>query len=259
MFPAFSQWLSAEGFAAFLVFSRLGSAMSLLPGFSEMYVPTRFRLVLAALITFVVLPLVASRLPPIPHNVSQLFLLEGEEIGIGAFIGVIARTSFNALQTAGTLISMQTGLSAAVAFNPTTATEGALEAAFLAALALVVIFVTDADHLMIRAIVDSYAVFPPGAPLPIGDFADAMTRLVSSSFSLGVRIAAPFVVFGVIFFLGLGILARLMPQMQVFFVSQPAQILLGLVIFAGTLVAAVTVFLGSFQDAMSIFIGPVTP
>jgi len=66
-------------------------------------------------------------------------------------------------------------------------------------------------------------------------------------------------VFGVIFFLGLGILARLMPQMQVFFVSQPAQILLGLVIFAGTLVAAVSVFLGSFQDAMSLFLGPISP
>ena len=259
MFPTLEHWLSAQAFGAFLVFSRLGTALSLLPGFSESYVPVRFRLVLGGLLTFVVAPVVMSHLPPVPRTVPGLLLLEGQEIGIGFFIGVVARTAFNALQTAGTVISMQTGLSAAVAFNPTTATEGALTSSFLAAVALVVIFVTDMHHLMLRALVDSYSLFPPGAPVPIGDFADALTRLVSSSFSLGVRIAAPFVVFGVIFFLGLGILARLMPQMQVFFVSQPAQILLGLVIFSGTLVAAVAVFLGSFQDAMAIFIGPLSP
>ena len=255
MLLTFQQWLTTEAFGAFLVFSRLGSALSLLPGFSESYVPVRFRLVLGGLLTFVIAPVVMPHLPPTPRTVSGLMLLEGEEIGIGFFIGVVARTAFNAMETAGTIISMQSGLSAAVAFNPATAQQGALTSSFLAAVALVVIFVSDIHHLMLRALVDSYAVFPPGAPLPIGDFAHALTQLISSSFSLGVRIAAPFVVFGVIFFLGLGILARLMPQMQVFFVSQPAQILLGLVIFAGTLVAAVTVFLGSFQDAMSIFIG----
>lgn len=259
MFLTFQQWLSTEAFGVFLVFSRLGAALSLLPGFSESYVPVRFRLILAGLITFVLAPVLMPHLPPTPTTVSRLLLLEGEEIGIGLFIGVVTRTSFNALETAGTIIGMQSGLSAAVAFNPATASQGALTASFLAAVALVVIFVTDLHHLMLRAIVDSYSLFPPGAPVPIGDFADVLTRLVSSSFSLGVRIAAPFIVFGVIFFLGLGILARLMPQMQVFFVSQPAQILLGLFIFGATLVAAVSVFLGSFQDAMAIFIGPITP
>jgi len=57
-----------------------------------------------------------------------------------------------------------------------------------------------------------------------------------------------------VFFLGLGLLARLMPQMQVFFVSQPAQILLGLVLMATTLVASMLVFISSFEDALSIFI-----
>lgn len=259
MFLTFQQWLTTQSFGVFLIFSRLGSALSLMPGFSETYVPVRFRLILGGLLSFVLAPVLLPHLPRPPSNVSGLLLLEAEEIGIGLFIGVVARTAFNALETAGTIISMQSGLSAAVAFNPATATQGALTASFLAAVALVVIFVSDLHHLMLRAIVDSYTLFPPGAPVPIGDFADVLTRLISSSFSLGVRISAPFVVFGVIFFLGLGILARLMPQMQVFFVSQPAQILLGLIVFSGTLVAAVAVFLGSFQDAMAIFVGPITP
>ena len=256
MFQTLDQWLSAQAFAAFLVFTRLGTALSLMPGFSEHYVPVRFRLLLAATMTFVVLPVVQAQLPATPRSVAGLMLVLGGEIGIGLFLGFVARMTFNALQTAGTIISMQTGLSAAVAFNPTTAQEGALTASLLAAVALIVIFVSDLHHLMIRAIVDSYSLFPPGQAVPVGDFADAMTRLLSSTFSLGLRMAAPFIVFGAIFFLGLGILARLMPQMQVFFVSQPLQILLGLLIFTGTLVAGVSVFIGSFEDAMSIFIAP---
>ncbi len=256
MFLTLEQWLSAQAFAAFLVFTRLGTALSLMPGFSEHYVPVRFRLLLAAAMTFVVLPVVQSALPAIPRNVPGLLLLLGGEVGVGLFLGFVARMTFNALQTAGTIISMQTGLSAAVAFNPATASEGALMASLLAAVALVVIFVSDLHHLMLRAIVDSYTLFPPGQAIPIGDFADAMTRLLSSTFSLGLRMSAPFIVFGAIFFLGLGVLARLMPQMQVFFVSQPLQILLGLLIFAGTLIAGVTVFVGSFEDAMAIFIAP---
>jgi len=199
---------------------------------------------------------VQAQLPAISRSVPGLLVLLGGEIGIGMFLGFVSRMTFNALQTAGTIISMQTGLAAALAFNPATEQEGALTASFLAGVALVVIFVSDLHHLMLRAIVDSYSLFPPGQPIPIGDFADVLTRLFSSTFSLGLRMAAPLVVFGSIFFLGLGVLARLMPQMQVFFVSQPAQILLGLLIFAGTLVAGVSVFLGSFEDAMAIFIAP---
>ena len=256
MFQTLAQWLPAQAFAAFLVFTRLGTALSLMPGFSEHYVSVRFRFLLAATMTFVVLPVVQTQLPATPRSVAGLMLVLGGEIGIGMFLGFVARMTFNALQTAGTIISMQTGLSAAVAFNPTTAQEGALTASLLAAVALIVIFVSDLHHLMIRAIVDSYTLFPPGQAIPVGDFADAMTRLLSSTFSLGLRMAAPFIVFGAIFFLGLGILARLMPQMQVFFVSQPLQILLGLLIFAGTLVAGVTVFVGTYEDAMAIFIAP---
>ncbi len=256
MFLSFEQWLTAQAFSVFIVFVRVGTALSLMPGFGETYVAMRFRLLLAGTISFVLTPALQAHLPGVPSSVPGLFILLAGEIGVGMFLGFAARMTFNTLQTAGTIISMQSGLSAAVAFNPSTAQESALTASLLGALALVTIFASDMHYLMLRAIADSYTLFPPGEAVPLGDFADALTRILTTSFSLGLRIAAPFVVFGSIFFLGLGILARLMPQMQVFFVSQPLQILLGLVIFAGTLVAGVSSFLGSFQDAMAIFIAP---
>jgi flagellar biosynthetic protein FliR len=252
----FQQWLSAEAFAVFLIFVRVGATFSLLPGFGEAYVPMRARLLLAATVSFVLVPVISPGLPATPTTVPGLFILLGVEIAVGTFLGLIARFTFTSLQTAGVIISMQTSLSAAFAFDPSTAQQGALTASLLGALALVMIFVSDLHHLMLRAVADSYTLFPPGGILPIGDFADVLARLLSSGFQLGVRIGSPFLVFGVIFFLGLGILARLMPQMQVFFVSQPAQILLGLLIFAGTMFAAMSVFMGSFEAAMSMFIAP---
>lgn len=256
---AFEQWLAAEAFAVFLVFARVGMVLTLLPGFGEVYVSSRIRLMLAGMLALLLAPLVRAALPALPATPAEFFLLLAMELGIGAFVGAAARMTFNALQTAGSIVGMQTSLSAALSFDPSTAQQGALTASFLGAVALIVLFVADLHHLMIRAIADSYTLFPPGQVFPAGDFAETMTRLVSSSFSLGLRMAAPFIIFGLIFFLGLGLLARLMPQMQVFFVSQPAQILLGLILLAGTIGAMVRVFLGSLEDAMAIFIAPPPP
>lgn len=256
MFVTFEQWLSAEAFSAILVFARVGMVFMLMPGIGEVYVSSRIRLLLAATMVLLLVPVLRPGLPPEPATPVELLLLLGMEVGIGIFIGTATRMTLNALQVAGTIVGMQTSLSAAMAFDPSTAQQGALTASFLGAVALIVIFAGDFHHLMIRAIADSYILFPPGQTWPTSDFADAMVQLVSSSFSLGVRMAAPFVVFGIVFFLGLGLLARLMPQMQVFFVSQPAQILLGLILMAATLFATVSVYIGSFEDTMSMFIPP---
>jgi flagellar biosynthetic protein FliR len=256
MFTTFEQWLAAEAFGAFLVFSRVGTAIALMPGFGEAYVSMRIRLLLALLITLVMAPMLKPLLPAIPATPVGLVVLLGQEITIGIFIGTVTRLTLNALQTAGAVIGMQTSLSAAYAFDPSTAQQGALLASFLGALAMVIIFVADFHHIMLRGVADSYTLFPPGDLMPIGDFAQVLVQLVSSSFLLGIRISAPFLVFGLVFFLGLGLLARLMPQMQVFFVSQPLQILLGLLILFGTLVATATAFFGGFEETMSILIAP---
>lgn len=254
MLQTFEQFLTSQAFGVFLVFARIGSAIALLPGFGEAYVAMRIRLLLAGALSFLIAPVV--RLPPPPGTPVELVLLLATEIGIGIFIGSLVRMTLNALQTAGAVIGMQTSLSSAYAFDPSTAQQGALTASFLGALALVVIFAADFHHLMIRALADSYVLFPAGAMWPVGDFVESMTHLVGDSFLLGLRISAPFLVFGLIFFLGMGLLARLMPQMQVFFVSQPLQILLGLIILAGILVAGMSAFLGSFEDALGVLIAP---
>jgi flagellar biosynthetic protein FliR len=248
------QLLSAQVFGLFLVFARLGSAFSLLPGFGETYVAMRFRLLLAGATSLVVGVAVGAELPTLPASPIQLFTLLGSEITIGLFLGMMTRIMLAALHTGGALIAMQSGLSSAFSFDPAAAQPGAFAGAWLATIAMLLIFVTDTHHVMLRALVDSYEVFRPGAALPIGDFAEATTRVVAESFLLAVKISAPFIVMGLVGFVALGFLQRLMPQVQIFFVATPLQIAFGLLGLALTTAAVMAVFLDGFESVLGLFI-----
>ncbi|WP_119459755.1 flagellar biosynthetic protein FliR [Rhodospirillaceae bacterium SYSU D60014] len=250
------QLLSAGVFEFLLVFARIGSAVMLLPGFGEAYVSPRIRLVLALLLSFVIMPLAAADLPPLPDALLQLFLLLAGEIVIGILLGTVTRLLLVGLLTAGMIIALQIGIANALANDPASAQQGSIIGNFLMALGVILIFATDLHHLMLRALIDSYSLFLPGVPLQLGDMAALITRIVSLSFVLSMQIAAPFILIGLIFYLGLGLLARLMPQVQVFFIAIPLQILLGMfVMMLGTSVAMLW-FLQRFEGTLTGFLAP---
>jgi flagellar biosynthesis protein FliR len=97
---------------------------------------------------------------------------------------------------------------------------------------------------------DSYAIFSPGDLMPSGDIAELASRAFTAAFKLGLQLSAPFLVFGLVFNIGLGVLARLMPQMQVYFVGVPLSILAGFLIFSLVLVAMMSTFLNYFTGVM---------
>jgi flagellar biosynthetic protein FliR len=245
-----AEFLPANVFAVMLVFMRIGGAIMLLPGFGDAYVPARYRLLLAIYLSVILASSLAPLLPPTPAQPAALVVLLGGEIAIGLFFGVVARTLLAALDIAGNIISFQLGLSAAQVFNPALQQSGALTSSFLSVLGVLVIFLTDTHHLMLRGVISSYGSMPPGAFPAIGDFSEAMIRLISTTFALAVSLAAPFIVLGTIFFVALGLLSRLMPQLQVFFVILPIQVAGGLVIFAFTLYAVMSWFMDGFTQAL---------
>jgi flagellar biosynthesis protein FliR len=112
------------------------------------------------------------------------------------------------------------------------------------------IFAADLHHLVIAALNDSYTLFQPGEIPLLGDVAALTTRTVAAAFRIGIQLSAPFLVFGLLFNLGLGVLARLMPQMQVFFVGLPLSILLGFLILFLVVATMMTTFLGSVEDVL---------
>jgi flagellar biosynthetic protein FliR len=241
--------LPAEVFAPLLVFARIGSALMLLPGFGEVYVLQRYRLLLAMVLSGLLTPVLAPHLPGIPATPGQLFTLLFAEIVIGVFLGTVARLLLLALETGGNVISLQLGLSSAQVFNPLIAAQSTLPGTMLMALGVMLVFATDTHDLMLKALVDSYNVFPAGVMPAWGDMSDAIARTAASSFALGLELAAPFLVVGTVFFAALGILSRLVPQLQIFFVAMPMQIIGGLAIFALTLPAILNWFMENFVSA----------
>ncbi|NQV80844.1 MAG: flagellar type III secretion system protein FliR [Alphaproteobacteria bacterium] len=239
--------LPLDIFAVFLVFARLSAALMLMPGIGEAYVSVQIRLAVAAVLTVVLSPLVIGTLPVLPSTPLELLLLILGEIVVGVMIGVAARMTMSALHVAGTVIAFQSSLGFALFIDPTQGTQGALIATFLTILGLVLIFASGLHMMMIRALADSYVLFTPGQLPPVGDFAALAVRFVSSSFRIGIQIAAPFIVYGLVFYIGLGILARLLPQIQIFFIAIPLQIFLALIILGLVVAPSMIWFLDHFE------------
>jgi flagellar biosynthetic protein FliR len=238
-----------------LVFSRVGAMVMLLPGFSQAAVPPTARLVLALAITLCLTPQVQNTYPGVaPQSVVGLAILIAQEVMAGVLVGAMANIIMSALQTAGYLIATQTGLAYAQTIDPTQNTQGAVLGNFMTLLGTTLVFVTNLHHLAIGAIAGSYRMLPPGGHLPTGDMAQLVIQLVSSSFALGFQLAAPFLVFGFAVYAGLGVLARLMPQLQIFFVAVPINIMCGFLIMLALIGSLMTVFLNYFTTTMAVFL-----
>ena len=249
------QLLPNDLFSIALVFVRIGAAMMLLPGFGESYVAPRIRLLIALALALVVTPVVSASLPPMPGDAIHLLILIAGEVAVGLFFGALARILVSALHVAGVVIGFQTSLANAQIFDPINAQQGSLIGTFLNVVGVFMIFVTDLHHLMLIALADSYTVFAPGVAPPLGEMSRTAAEFVARSFLLGVQIAAPFIVVGLVFYIGLGLLARLMPQVQVFFIAIPLQIMLGFSVMAMTMSAGLYWFLTNFESGMIGFIG----
>jgi flagellar biosynthetic protein FliR len=147
------------------------------------------------------------------------------------------------------------GLGFVTAIDPTQGQQNVIVGNFLTLLGTTLIFATDLHHLVIAALNDSYRLFAPGATPLTGDIAALVTRTIASAFRVGIQLSAPFLVFGLLFNLGLGILSRLMPQMQVFFVGMPLSILLGFII----LLLVVGMMMGTFTGYLGEVLHELAP
>jgi flagellar biosynthetic protein FliR len=245
--------LPASLFAVALVFVRIGAALMLLPGYSEPYVTPRLRLLLALMISLIVAPVVSPKLPAMPASAIQLGVLILGEILIGVFFGTIGRLFLSALATAGMMVAYMSSMANALTNDPSAAQQGSIAGSFLTLIALLMIFTLNLHHLMLAAVVDSYQLFVPGQVPPVGDLSDMVTHLVSRTFLLSFQIAAPFIAVAMIFYLGLGLLARLMPQMQVFFVAMPVQITIGMLVLMASLPTIVRWFTDALEQAFVPF------
>ena len=233
-----------------LVFARVGAMVMLLPGFGESNIPMRIKLAIALLLTLIILPLHRNAYQVDLTSMTSLGVLMVHEIIIGVVLGATARVTLSALAVAGSVIAQQLGLGFVTAVDPTQGQQGLLIGNFLTILGMTLLFATDSHHLVIAALNDSYSIFSPGEAMLSGDVASLATRAFTAAFKIGIQLSAPFLVFGIVFNIGLGVLARLMPQMQVYFVGVPMSILAGFLILALVLVTMMGTFLDYFTGVM---------
>jgi flagellar biosynthetic protein FliR len=239
-------------FAGALIFARLAAIVMLIPGIGESYIPARIRMSLAFVMVLALYPVLSVGAPAVPSSVADLAGLVIKEALIGLMIGAILRLFMNVLAVTGEIVSIQTTLSFAQTANPTQATPSATLGTFLTLLALVLIMSTNLHHMFISAMVRSYTIFPFRRTVPVGDAGMLAVQTVGKSFALGLQLSAPVMVFAFIFNIATGLVGRVMPQFQVFFVASPLLVLTSLSIFALSLGVIGMVFIDRYRDLMSL-------
>ena len=254
MESALEAFLTTSVFAFMLTFVRLGTAIMIMPGVGDSFVSARVRLLIAVSLSFALFPLTMPFIPdPLPSTFGLFVLILMEGL-IGFFFGAMARIFMSALDTAGMGISISSGLANAQVFNPSLASQGSIIGALLSMAGVTFMFVTDMHHLLFIGILESYQLFPLGAIPDTGSMAELMARAVSASFTVGIKIAAPFLILSILIYTGMGILGRLMPQIQVFILALPVQIMLSWVLLMIVVSAGLLYWLSQFEQGMVFFL-----
>ena len=241
-------------FAAGLVFTRLAAIIMLMPGIGETFIPPRIRLAFAFSLALMMFPLVAGGAPALPADSAGMALAVIKEVLIGLLIGSVMRIFMTSLASTGEIVAIQSTLAFSQTANPMQAQPSTTLGTFLGLIGMVLIFTTDLHHMFIAAIVGSYDLFPFSRDVPIGDATQLAIQTLSRSFALGLQLAAPVVVFSLIFNIATGLVSRVMPQFQVFFVATPLALLLSLSIFALSLGVIGMVWVDRFRELISNFV-----
>lgn len=208
-----------------LIFARLGVAFSIFPGLNNNSILMRARVAIALTCSIVIFPLVSSYLPKYSENFTQNIIHFSIEMLVGVIISIGANFYYSCLHIVGQIIAMQSGLGSAMLFDPSQKMQVSIFSSMLFMIVTVTIFATNTHHVFIQAIIDSYQNFPPSEFINIGDLGKFITRLMNDTFILAFKIASPFIIVSFAILIGSGILSKLMPTLQVFFVITPAQIL----------------------------------
>ena len=230
-------WLPSTAYFYILIFARVGSILMLIPALGEMTIPARRRLSVGLGFSLVLYPVIVPSLPPLPENVLTILVYLLHELAIGLIIGAITRLVTMAAAVAGSVIAYQTGLSGAQGPDPENRPDYVIA------------------EVALMAIRDSYMIFSPRDPLMFGDAAQLAIQSAASAFVIGIQMSSPFIVLGLVFYLGMGLLGRMMPQMQVFFVAMPATIWVGLILFALLISMIMGWYLTHFENVLAEFRG----
>ncbi|HEY1935907.1 MAG TPA: flagellar biosynthetic protein FliR [Acetobacteraceae bacterium] len=244
-----STWLATLpgwAFAFTLVLARCAGATLMLPGLGEDAYPAMIRAGLALAVTLLLLPSIAPLIPVAPATTLAAAGMLCAELFTGLWLGWLARLIYLALPVAAEFIAYLLGISSVLQPDPELGPQSTALASLFQLLAPLIILVSGLYALPLMALAGSYRLIPPGALLPAADGTGVAVRAVAQAFALALRLASPFVLASIVWHVAIGLVARLVPRLQVYFIAMPGQILGGLALLA----AVSGVLLAAWQDAV---------
>lgn len=236
--------------AAILVFSRVGGLLMTLPGFGMRVVPAMARLGAAVPLTLLMMP--ASGVVPVPETLSQLLAGVASELLLGLAMGTAVALAFGALGTAGELLATQGGMHIASMFDPLTLSQpGAI--GVLATWLGTGVFLGSGLHLYcLVALADSFHALPPGAIVHPAESGLLLVPAAGAALTVGVTLAGPITIFVFTVNLGLSILGRMAPNLQLFFAVGPTlTVLAALTLFGIGLPALLSAWAYTLPDGVA--------
>ncbi len=223
--------INLASLSLFLVFlARVSGIFISAPLFGARNVPTRVRIGMAIVLAYIFFELLRGQAPALPNTMNwmNLGLLIILEILVGLLIGFTAMLIFLAIQFAGHLIDIVTGMQMASVFDPATSAQQSLFGQFQYILALLLFLAFNGHHFIIHALYQSYSLIPIGSLSFSGGDPLIFMKIVGTSFSVGLQLAAPIMAMLFLIDFSLGIIAKGVPQMNVFVTGMPIKSLVGI-------------------------------
>ncbi len=235
-----------------LVFVRITGMFFLSPIFGRSNIPNYYK----AGFCFVFSIIMANSVP-VPDlslytSLASYVVLIAKELLIGLMLGFISYLIFSSIYIAGQMIDVRIGFGMVSVFDPISNVQIPITADFYVIVATLMMLVTDAHHLLIHAMAESYTLLPIGEMLFSGDLVMQIVKIFANVFIIGFKIAAPVTVSILVTDMALGIISKSMPQMNVFMLGMPIKIIMGLLIIVITLGAfkgiVNTIIQGTYEE-----------
>jgi flagellar biosynthetic protein FliR len=228
--------LTAGQFEKFLlILVRVGGIMSVSPVFGHRNIPAFVKIGFIGILSLILVPIVPATGLSVEGSLTSIFGLVAKELLAGLLIGFSSMVLFMGVQLAGQIMGFQVGFAIVEVFDPSSAQGMSIIGQFQFILALLIFLAIDGHHLLINAVVQSFSIVPLGQITFSPASAEIIIRICVDIFAVAVKIGAPVIVTLFLTDVALGIIARTVPQMNVFIVGFPLKIGAGLLILGASM------------------------
>lgn len=245
-----------------LLIMRVGGILVVAPIFSHRSIPSILKIGLIILVSIIVLPTISSTRINLPPDLLGLSVVLAKEIATGLMIGFTAQLLFIGVQFAGDLIGLQMGFGIVNVMDPNSQTQVPLIGQYQTVLATLIFLALDGHHMVLSAIANSIQAVPLGQVNFTGTTADLIVRGGVNTLAQGIKLGAPCIVTLFLLDVAMGVVARTVPQMNIFIVGFPLKIGGGLLMLSASLPLFAYVFsklLGNLDTQINSLIVSMRP